>query len=302
MSEDNKTMEKCPFCKKECTGPHRMVTHIIGKHYKEEEKPIEDIINDLKEELGQINKNAYFILNVIDKLENNILENDDFYYDNDQKESRGFNIDDYLDKENPICREERQYAHFLATKLEQNDKNIVGKLQNKLEFEKIIAVYYECTFMRDYWNANKVTYNKKLKAFVEKNFLIKSKIDIGEKSTSYPNYWEKSHPYARWMTNAKPDIGLLVKNSDEDYVLHFLECKYLSPEDKYKAYSVEEKTQTEIQKEILKFLCSEENGLGMKYGEEQIAAGKNVKLVRFGNGEKAKNGEILIQISELLSK
>ncbi len=60
--------------------------------------------------------------------------------------------------------------------------------------------------------------------------------------------------------------------------------------------------QTKVQKMILEFLCSEKNGLGMKYGGKPIAiaVGKDVKLVRFVNGKKANEGEIPIEISDLI--
>ena len=65
------------------------------------------------------------------------------------------------------------------------------------------------------------------------------------------------------------------------------------------------KAQTEIQEDILEFLCPKEGktGLGLYYKNEknQIVAG-DVKLVRFVKGEPEENNkEIQIEISKLLS-
>ena len=234
--KNNKT--PCPIenCKTECTYPHNMVTHIIGMHVKKDHLLFDKIIKDVNE-VNEDSMDKEFKEDLLERLE---IREPEFTSDDEAncrtnlKIESVFDLDNYFNIENPICREERQYAHFLATKLEQNDENIVGKLRNELGFSTIVQVYFECTFMRDYWCANKEKYNKKLKLYLkEKKQINEWETEKENKETNHPNYWEKSHPYARWMTNAKPDIGLFVKNDKEKYTLHFLECKYLSEEDIY---------------------------------------------------------------------
>ena len=299
-------VENCPIdkCKTPCTGAHRMASHIKGTHLKNR-KDLDVVLSKVEEKTKKNIKNVDYwtdLLEILQIIEPECTPADEkICSDKGEDSRRGFNIKDFFDLENPICREERQYAHFFASKLEQNDEDIVGKLRNELGFSTIVQVYFECTFMRDYWCANKETYNKKLKLYLkEKKQINEWEMEKENKETNHPNHWEKSHPYARWMTNAKPDIGLLVKKEGE-FTLHFLECKYLSEEDIYN-YEDYKKAQTDIQEEILEFLCKKgETGLGLKCGEESVEAGK-VKLVRFENGEKTKNGDIHIKISELLSK
>ena len=298
MSEEK---TECPIngCKTKCTSPYQMKIHIIGGHVKTGKNKFDDVLNKVKDKINIISERTNFWCDLLERLkvcEPEFTNEDENNCAVPSECDGGFDLKNYFDKENPICREERQYAHFLATQLEMK----IGKEFNKFGIKGILEkVYYECTFMRDYWCTNKKTYNKKLKKFIRIN-------ETNNDEIKHPNYWGKSHPYARWMTNAKPDIGLLVKEGKE-YKLHFLECKYLSSEDKYKAEGVEGKSQTEVQEMILEFLCSKdkENGLGLRYKGNTITAAKEVKLVRFVNGnrtKKQKKDEIQIEISKLLTE
>jgi len=304
-------IKNCPVdnCNKPCTGAHRMKTHMIGAHVKIK-NDFDNIISKVENKINEEPKDSAFWCNLLEKLKScgpEVTTDDEATISAKPECVGGFDLESYFDKENPICREERQYAHFLATKIEQKDEEIIECLRRKLTFSEIVAVYYECTFMRDYWHPknNKNEYNEKLINFIKNYFGINDKIKVGGKGDRHPNYWEKSHPYARWMTNAKPDIGLLVKNDKEKYTLHFLECKYLSGEDKYKAEGVKGKSQTEVQEMILEFLCSKdkENGLGLKYNGKSIVAAEEVKLVRFVKKEDDTNdGELQIEIRKLIPK
>lgn len=69
-----------------------------------------------------------------------------------------FSIDDFLGKEGGLCREERQYALFLYNSLcvgdEGIDKEIIEKIFKNQDIE-IKKVFYEATFMRDYFCADR---------------------------------------------------------------------------------------------------------------------------------------------------
>lgn len=215
-----------------------------------------------------------------------------------QSFQRYFN--DYFAKDNPVCREERQYALFLYQRL----LNMVGNKTPKEEkiFRacglptdsdlEILSVAYEATYMRDiFWKdreqrkknnqkAYKVPisdkesgecFNRKLYEFVKKEYNCEdcaSKVpanrNLGGK-IKWENVNEKVASCFRQMMNSKPDIAIVYEYKSERY-LKFLECKYLSG-----VSNSEGVTQLEIQRRICRFLC--EDILNIKAAE--------VKCVQF---------------------
>ena len=83
--------------------------------------------------------------------------------------------------ENPVCREERQYALFLYNKLlriaaesglkDDIDKKVLTAC-GLTEEDKILSVYYEVAFMRDFYKRGRdelktdLSFNKKLYDYV----------------------------------------------------------------------------------------------------------------------------------------
>lgn len=219
------------------------------------------------------------------------------------KKDESFIINDYLRRKTPICREERQFALFLFNRLKENDREIIDYLDIP---GKIVDVYFEVALMRDYWNSDKKSFNEKLKYYIDKKFYLESEESIiGSKETVHINVWEKSHPYGRWMMNAKPDIGIIVLLENE-YYLHFIECKLKSEEGVYKCRGYKNKKQVEIQEYILDFLSQilkyETNTDGTKKFKD-IKKGSVLK-VRFSDKKSSnlpdRKGFIIINKTELI--
>lgn len=156
----------------------------------------------------------------------------------------------------PICREERQYAHMLAAKL--------AACKPPVE-----QIYFEPSFMRDLFRQNREDF---LRQLYQHPFCTTETTDYHR----HPNHNPDASVRARWMMNAKPDIGLLL-NVDGEYTLHFIECKYLSPEDRYRDRNGTYTSQTELQGEILSFLCGP---LGLSYQARPVKRGR-VFLLEF---------------------
>jgi hypothetical protein len=220
--------------------------------------------------------------------------------------NKGYDLKHYL-SDQPICREERQFALFFANKLSKNDcstKRILTDGGLLKDGETIEKVFFEVTIMRDYWCNNKKLFNKALLNYVESNrkkyFINNKAIEytnsyMGEKEDLHANSWTPSHPIARWMMNAKPDIAIITRNGDT-YRLSFIECKYSSREDIYKSEGVNSFPQSKLQEEILNFIC---NILKAKYNKNPLENGE-VKKVRFINNNTIANDEIPVPISILL--
>ena len=184
-------------------------------------------------------------------------------------------LKNYLNGENSICREERQYALFLYNILAGQKEITIDEQVYTIE-----QVCYEASFMRDFFNylsdEEKIEFNKELMQFANKKDCLMDMNEFDKKIfLHHINQWSKNeknkefvHPIAQFMMNAKPDISILV-SKDNQYILHFIECKYVSTEGNYtkkidgKKYH---KKQTEIQKYILEFLCER---MKMRYGNEQ---------------------------------
>lgn len=159
--------------------------------------------------------------------------------------------------------------------------------------------------MRDYWHQNKIIFNNKLITYVNSSrkgdrsnsSCPTSSISMNQNTEKHPNYWDVPSPTAKWMMNAKPDIGVIIENNGR-YTLSFIECKYLSNEDRYKKCTTL-LTQTELQGKILDFIC---NNLKSKYNNHCLQKGQ-VRLVRFSNNNKnnVSDGEIIVPINTLLA-
>lgn len=217
------------------------------------------------------------------------------------EKDKSFIINDYLRRENPICREERQFALFLFNRLKENNRKIMNYLDIQGE---IVDVFFEVTLMRDYWHTDKVCFNQLLKDYIEVNFCKNGDFcEIGDNKKVHIRKWKKSHAYGKWMMNAKPDIGL-INRVDGKYYLHFIECKYLSNESIYKCAEDGDGNQIKTQKDILDFLC---NFIDLKYeertGEKQDVQKGEVIKVKFNKIESSKtkdaSGYFRIKIEDL---
>lgn len=217
--------------------------------------------------------------------------------------------ENYLWCNEPICREERQYALFMYKRL----MDLVGKeiiikdnttspctfwLDKDLKSDgdflavcglkegkvKIKEVFYEVTFMRDFFQYYK-SKDGSGKGFNESliNF-VKSKEENPESFDDWENDLDKNlgmlpiadkeqklHIKVRNMMNSKPDIGILYEQGDCNY-MRFLECKYLSKQGKQNG-----ELQYDIQNNILNFLC--------KYVFENVEAhtSNENEIIRFCN-------------------
>ncbi len=226
---------------------------------------------------------------------------------NTSKDS-SYDLSKYL-RDNQICREERQYALFLANLLSSN--NDYAREQIGIGKYEIVEVFYEATLMRDYWWHNKENFNNKLWNYVKDipDANGNKWFNDGELSETknHANYWpcKYGHPLARWMVNAKPDIAIIYGNNGKCEI-SFIECKYISGIDTYKyndgKYNFT-KTQEEVQGDIIKFLC---NKLKIRYGEKQDIDAGEVILVQFKgehNQEKrTPNGWKVIEINKLVNE
>lgn len=199
----------------------------------------------------------------------------------------------------PICREERQFALFLYNKLlnmvgkdyesiEDNDKDIYLKIFD-LDKEnipdntpKLLKVYYEVTFMRDFLfrvKNQQNTFNNALFEFVtdriknccdfkdekiinditniqnSKQLNIYNNIDYGGRSEKRKEInCDLIIKFMSAMMKSKADLGILYKIGDENY-LKLIECKYESGVDEYDFGNNFKMPQYVIQYYITKFIC-----------------------------------------------
>lgn len=226
----------------------------------------------------------------------------------DKKIGSNYDLVNYLSFP-PICKEERQFALCFANKLENKDPVIIKRLMDRgllLERDIIEKVYFEVAIMRDYWNSNKKVFNEALLDYVTSNpekFPVNIKLNtdghkIDEGCELHANSWTPPNAIARWMMNAKPDIGLIIKRQGK-CILSFIECKYTSNEVPYKHEEVEGSLkQTELQEIILDFIV---NKLEAKYNEESLEKGQ-VRLVRFIHENRSNDNEIEINVKDLINK
>lgn len=111
------------------------------------------------------------------------------------------NIDHYISDEYSVCREERQYVLYLYNILYQwksrkcppklePEKNIV-KLCGLMESDELLDVFYEVTFMRDFfWRDRCCTYADNLE-----NTLLNKKCNMKKGKNPYEKDWEKRFNY-----------------------------------------------------------------------------------------------------------
>lgn len=250
-------------------------------------------------------------------------------------------IEHFIRDEYSICREERQYAVFLYNilrKYRNKDKRIdkeVVSIFNACSIPRgaeIQNVFYEATFMRDFFERNRrlalsknpenILLNKK---FSPSNFIIEDsnrsfntkliEYVIGQKQVLGISHERKEvnwgHNAAlidcsrlsdkekkeigrtiQHMMNAKPDIAVIYSENKQRKLL-FLECKFESGERSYER----DCTQSDIQWKIADFLC--------KYylKEESVAVSDKMKnrkscFVKFVRKKAEKTNEI--QIKDLI--
>ena len=222
----------------------------------------------------------------------------------------------HMETEYSVCREERQYAVFLYNILcyyrrperrcQQAQKifKVCG-----IEDAIIKQVFYEATFMRDFFERNrrlvlgKGEEEKMSDILLQKRFTRKNKsMDVNDafnyKLMEYVHKgkveeWtdrdlrcnlglhvpdaelskdEKST--SRRMMEAKPDIAVLYEKNNKEYLL-FLECKFESYESSYS----EKEKQSRIQWKIADFLCK--TYLKGKAEVSESMRGESSRLVRF---------------------
>lgn len=205
-----------------------------------------------------------------------------------------FYVDNYVNQENPICREERQYALFLYNKLLEKDKCIQNSLNLKGEID---SVFFEATILRDYWYWNKEEFNKILRKFIEDKLEFKCEFD---NIKQHIRWWKKCHPYARWMMHAKPDIAIISHNQGK-YFLNFIECKYFSGISIYKDSSGEfdNLNQIQLQELILYFICDH---MQLKFSDERLNIGEVIQVQFISDiySPKVKNGISQIAVKCIL--
>ena len=311
----------CPYCETLCSDLWRLFKHINGKHLREKiftiEKTRKGYFDDIKEiikvtvseaqstntqkmdETDYKKLEKYFCDWALDWIVAEAYSTfGDFSSQTDPQDQKSvlenvvttpsetvhdINLKEFIPA---VCREERQYAHYLATYLEAK---IVQSGTDGIQ-----AVYFEATFLRDIWQAK-----RKCKGGAErflKSLFHHATKDETEKALDnhicwdrHPNHWpgKCAPPLMTWMMNAKPDIAVIVKVGKVNR-LWFLECKYESPEKKYGS----EHSQTDIQAEIIKFLCGNgNNDFAVRFGgndDERLEAG-GVKIVQFVFANRSKD-------------
>lgn len=278
---------KCPFCDTYATGIHRLVRHIRGcpilsRAIGDVSLNKADLAQKRLDHLQQkvVNPELKAALSELLFSETQPLE-DNRHEETSSYQVASFDLKDYF-AENPVCREERQYAHWLACCLQNSESEMQKQICNIIgQVDRIVQTHFEVSMMRDLWNAcsrhERIMFNNKLLRYCKREELDKN-------YDKHPNFWD-SPPLMRWMMNAKPDIALLVQKQGE-FWLYFIECKYKSKEDVYVERSTDqkfEKTQCDVQKAILNFLCGDDeaSGLGIKFEGNKIKPGNDIIKVQF---------------------
>ena len=229
-------------------------------------------------------------------------------------------IENFIQNEYSISREERQYALFLYNILRKYRKSKTRKSEKIKQLfnacqipatAEIKQVFYEVTFMRDFFERNRrivlgKNNKEKLlqKSFSPIKYEISAKDSFNNKLIQY--VCSKGEPYLgeehnlghnkidcdipekcnniiRYMMNVKPDIAVIYKKKGIRNLL-FLECKeslYLKGE-----------KQTEIQWKVADFLCN-------YYLKGQLKVSDKMKdkkscIVQFARQEQQDKETILI--------
>lgn len=184
---------------------------------------------------------------------------------------------DYFDPSYPVCREERQYAFFLCSKLMEligipttADQDILTAcgIGTHKQIVTLKSVLYEPSFLRDIFfrerkeHPQTLYFNRLLYQFVSnktdctgiptnKNLGGKSGIvDLKKRECPEDQKTAEEDLNMKWMMNVKPDIAVIYEASEKNH-LKFIECKYFSKEDTY-AGGIK---QRKIQQKVSDFLC-----------------------------------------------
>ncbi|TVR56920.1 MAG: hypothetical protein EA426_12955 [Spirochaetaceae bacterium] len=312
---------------KNINGVHRLFTHWYGAHYCT--MPRDDQVKtrrEIKEKAITDNTNVFaFIWEKLQDSDDGIDDEDthDIFIAQPDKgragevsgDERPFVINRFLDPEEPVCREERHYAHLLASRLHEHDGNDALKLALGLN-GTVVEVMYEATLMRDFWadrsKKGRDEFTRLLKDYV-KAYLNQHEAILTESDgfdwdaePSVPGRFPttgNAHPLVRWMMRAKPDIGVLWVPTEHTHgpTLTFFECKYKSGLSTYRedGFSMRQDC---VQSCILEFLC---NNLGLRYNDGTrddlaVRAGAVVPVQFFvGEAEKKRKNEVAISIADL---
>lgn len=268
-----KTQCTAKGCKTCSSNLYLLAQHIYDSHMGD----IIDILNSFS-----YPERSQLLMYITGMMKRSIGEESDevFLTDNSMSgDSSVFLLNDYINPYYPISREKRQYSLYLHNKIKEMDKDVLKAIG--LTDCSIEGVFLEAAFMRDYWYTDKEEFNRTLKEYIEKKF--DACIDGGSIGSAHPKNWQVDVPYPRWMMNAKPDIAVVVKK-DNEYRLHFIECKYFHGEGKYSGMEADSNEivgyKTENQENIIEFLCDH---LCLKYRdssgmENPIQRGKVIKV------------------------
>lgn len=259
----------------------------------------------------------------------------------------GCTAENFVKNEEPnysVCREERQYAVFLYNILCYYRRPERRCQQARDIFKAcglkdaiVEQVFYEATFMRDFFERNrrlvlgKGEEKKMPDILLQKSFTRKNK-SMEEKAKDAFNYklmeyvhkgkvegWtdgdlrynlgryvpgaklsEDEKFTIKCMMEAKPDIAVLYKKSNndkKDYLL-FLECKFESDESFYYSEKQNKMKQSRIQWKIADFLCK--TYLKEEAEVSESMKGENSRLVRFVRKDGERPDEE-IRISDLVN-
>lgn len=296
-STDNSSTFICPVCNELCTDLNRLRIHLFAIHFNEDSfEVIQEKLKKLDEPIREYLRCSFTDIDPTESsLMDELLITDDQDCSISKNEEEEFSINDFIKKDNPICREERQFSLFLYNKLKEKKKYILDTLGIQ---GNIINVFYEATFMRDYWYENKIIFNEKLVEFIQENENYHNSCIIGDDKKKHVNYWSRSHPLARWMMNAKPDIAIITEYNN-NYKLFFIECKYCSDTSNYKSETLI-MNQVDVQEKILDFLCSK---LRLKYkvgNRKNVIEKGGVILAQFVSEKCSRGEEPKININELI--
>ena len=212
-------------------------------------------------------------------------------------ENYGCTTKHFLENEYSICREERQYAVLLYNVLRYYRKAKEREKDKKIKaiFDacqipagaEVIQVFYEATFMRDFFERNRRIVlgecnEKQLmnKTFFPSGYQVDSENSFNYKLIQYVHecckeQFKENEPLKyldeernlgrneicteiseyekyiiRCMMEAKPDIAVTYMEKEKKYLL-FLECKFGSGEARYEG----KVGQRDIQWKIADFLC-----------------------------------------------
>lgn len=257
------------------------------------------------------------------------------------RNSYGCSIEHFIQDEYSICREERQYAVLLYNILrkyynkdKRNGNDRVTDIFNACNIpseSEIENVFYEVTFMRDFFERNRriilgnedcenlkkrllqktfcpsickpinedISFNAKLVRYVTgRNCSISyagEENNLGHNEIACDELSDEEKRIIRHMMNAKPDIAVIYKENNRKKLL-FLECKFESAECSYEGGDM----QRDIQWKIAEFLCNhylkEEVCISDKMEKEKKSC-----LVKFVRKEPQKAKEMNeIWIKELI--